>query len=84
MNLQTISNFELQLRYNLAIKIIDEAQDDPIVSRIEEQLEILEDEMRRRGLLANENVNPVEDENKGLIVGLKTLSITGEAKHGSR
>jgi len=81
MNLQTISNFELQLRYNLAVKIIDEAQDDPRVSRIEEQLEILEDEMRRRGLLANENVNPVEDENKGLIVGLKTLSITGDAKN---
>lgn len=81
MSLDSVGNFELRLRYNLAVKIIEEAKDDPRVEKIYSQLEILKAEMERRGLL-NKNVNPVEDANKdekNLVVKLDTLSLWSEA-----
>lgn len=80
MSLEGVSDFELKMRYNLAVMIIDEAKDDPRVGRVEKQLEVLKAEMEHRGLL-NENVNPVdENEDKdNQVVKLKTLSLFSEA-----
>ena len=82
MSLDTVSNFELQLRHKLATQIIDEFVGDPRVAKVKDQLEILEAEMRKRCLLENKNVEPAEDANKdedNQVVRLKTLSLWSEA-----